>query len=78
MSARDGVEKSQSAKQLHLGKINEYKKKYLRIGSCAKLAPRYCGPFEILERIVPVAYQLALPPTVKVHDVSIFHCLRSI
>jgi len=30
MSARDGVEKSQSAKQLHLGKIIEYKKKYLR------------------------------------------------
>jgi len=47
------------------------KKISLRIGSCAKLAQRYCKPFEILERIRPVAYQLALPPTVKVHDV--FH-----
>jgi len=45
------------------------KKSSLRIGSCAKLAPRYLGPFEILERIGLVAYQLALPPTVKFHDV---------
>ena len=44
------------------------KKSSLRIGSCAKLAPRYCGPLEILERIGPVAYILALPLTVKVHD----------
>ena len=47
------------------------KKRSLRIGSCAKLGPRYCEPFKILERIGPIAYRLALPPTVKVHDV--FH-----
>eukprot|EP00253_Pinus_taeda_P016147 PITA_16147 len=47
------------------------KKISLRIGSCAKLAPWYYGPFNILDRIGPVAYQLALPPTMKVHDV--FH-----
>ena len=32
---------------------------------------RYCGPFEILAKIGLVAYQLALPPTIKVHNV--FH-----
>jgi len=48
----------------------------LRIGSCAKLEPLYCGPFEILERIGPVACRLALPPKVKFHDVSMFHCLK--
>ena len=32
------------------------KKSSLRLGSCAKLASRYCGPFEILSRIGQVAY----------------------
>jgi hypothetical protein len=35
------------------------------------MAPRYCGPFEILDRVGLVAFRLALPPTVKAHDV--FH-----
>ena len=43
----------------------------LKSGSCAKLAPQYCGPFEILSRMGQVAYQLALPPNLKVHN--IFH-----
>ena len=47
------------------------KKSSLRLGSCANLAPRYCGPFEILSRIGQVAYQLALPPNLRVHNV--FH-----
>ena len=47
------------------------KKSSLRLGSCAKLASRCCGPFEILSRIGQVAYQLALPPNLRVHNV--FH-----
>ena len=46
-------------------------KSSLWIGSCAKLAPQFCGPFSIIERIGLVAYRLALPLTVKFHDV--FH-----
>ena len=47
------------------------KKNSLSLGRCSKLAPRYCGHFEMLAKTGPVAYQLALPPTIKVHDV--FH-----
>jgi hypothetical protein len=43
----------------------------MRMGAYAKMANRYFGPFEILEREGPVAYMLALPPTVKAH--TIFH-----
>ena len=47
------------------------KKSSLSLGNCAKLAPRYCGPFGILSRIGQVAYQLTLPPNLRVHNV--FH-----
>ena len=44
----------------------------IRFGKQGKLSPRYIGPFEILERIGPVAYRLKLPQELSsVHDV--FH-----
>jgi hypothetical protein len=33
--------------------------------------PQFCGPFEILDRMGPIAYRVALPSTVKAHNV--FH-----
>jgi hypothetical protein len=43
-----------------------------RFGVKGKLAPRYIGPFEILEICEPVAYHLQLPPQLAaIHE--IFH-----
>jgi hypothetical protein len=43
-----------------------------RFGVKGKLAPRYIGPFSILEKCGPVAYKLDLPSSLtRVHD--IFH-----
>ena len=47
------------------------KRSSLKLGSCAKLSPRYCGPFEVLERIGLVAYKLAFPSSTRAHNV--FH-----
>jgi hypothetical protein len=47
------------------------KRSSLRLGSCPKLATIYCGPFEILEKIEPIAYMLTLSASMRV--INVFH-----
>ncbi|KAL0445659.1 UNVERIFIED_CONTAM: hypothetical protein Slati_1693800 [Sesamum latifolium] len=49
----------------------------LRFGKKGKLSPRYIGPYEILERVEPLAYRLALPVELsQIHDVFHVSMLR--
>ena len=49
----------------------------LRFRRKGKLSPRFIGPFEILERIGPIAYRLALPPSLSsIHNVFHVSTLR--
>ncbi|KAL8114656.1 hypothetical protein AgCh_021499 [Apium graveolens] len=49
----------------------------MRFGKKGKLSPRFIGPFEILRRIGPLAYELALPPNLQqVHNVFHVSMLR--
>ncbi|KAA0041011.1 DNA/RNA polymerases superfamily protein [Cucumis melo var. makuwa] len=49
----------------------------LRSEKKGKLSPRFVGPFEVLERIGPLVYRLALPPSLSaVHDVFHVSMLR--
>ena len=53
------------------------KRGVVRFGKQGKLSSRYIGPFEILERVGTVAYQLALPPSLScVHEVFHVSMLR--
>ncbi|GJZ56780.1 hypothetical protein Tco_0612274 [Tanacetum coccineum] len=52
-----------------------YWKGVVRFGKKGKLAPRFVGPFEIIEKVGPVAYRLDLPEELNgVHDT--FHVLN--
>ncbi|KAL2240889.1 UNVERIFIED_CONTAM: Transposon Tf2-11 polyprotein [Sesamum indicum] len=49
----------------------------LRFGRQGKLSPRYIGPYEIIERIGPLAYRLALRAELsQIHDVFHVSMLR--
>ena len=51
--------------------------KVMRFGKKGKLSPRFIGPYEVIEKVGPVAYRLALPPDLeKIHIVFNVSMLR--
>jgi hypothetical protein len=44
------------------------RRRSLRMEDSANMAPRYCRPFEVLDRVGPVSYRITLPPTMKAHN----------
>ena len=54
------------------------KRGVVKFGKRGKLSPRYIRPFEVLERVLIVAYRLALPSSLSsVHDVFHVSMLRN-
>ena len=52
-------------------------KKVMRFGKNGKLSPRFIGPYEVIEKVGPVAYILALPLELeKIHNVFYVSMLR--
>ena len=52
-------------------------KKVMRFGKSGKLSPRFIGPYEVIEKVGPLAYRLALPPELeKIHNVFHLSMLR--
>ena len=52
-------------------------KKVMRFGRKGKLSPRFIGSYEVIEKVGPVAYRLALPPELeKIHNVFHVSMLR--
>ena len=52
-------------------------KKVMRFGKKGKLSPRFIGPYEVIEKVGPMAYRLALPPDLeKIHNVFHVSMLR--
>ena len=49
----------------------------MRFVNKGKLSPRYIGPYEIIEKVGPLAYKLALPPELsRIHNVFYVSVLR--
>ena len=52
-------------------------KKVMRFGKNGKLSPRFIRPYEVIEKVGPVAYRLTLPPKLKkIHNVFHVSMLR--
>ena len=52
-------------------------KKVMRFGKKGKLSPRFIGPYEVIEKVDPVAYRLALPLELEnIHNVFHVSMLR--
>ena len=53
------------------------RKSSLKLGICAKLSPRYCGPFEVLQRIGQLHIDLHFLLALELIMFFMFLCLKN-
>lgn len=51
--------------------IQPYRQTFIAVRKSLKLASKFYNPYQIIQKIVPVAHKLAFPPNAKIHYV--FH-----
>jgi len=57
-------------------RLQPYRQQFVERHPCAKLDPRYSGPYQLIHRIDAVAYELHLPSTSLVFHVSLLRAFK--
>lgn len=57
-------------------RLQPYKQKTISMRHSMKLAARFCGPFQVLQKIGSIAYKLSLPASSRTHPVFYVSCLE--
>ncbi|XP_077228595.1 uncharacterized protein LOC143861576 [Tasmannia lanceolata] len=57
-------------------RLQPYRQSTVAVRSNLKLALKFYGPFQIIQRIGPIAYKLLLPASAKIHPVFHVSCLK--
>ena len=58
-------------------KLHTYRQKLINHKTLGKLAPKYYGPFQVLQKIDEVAYKPNLPSNALIHPIFHVSCLNA-
>ena len=59
-------------------RLQPYKQSSLKLKGHQKLAPKFYGPYKVLQNIGSVAYKLEVPPSSRIHSVFHVSCLKKV